>query len=147
LAWQILVFDDAYATKCRKVHLIIDSTLMDMGYLSLMSPTKLTLRRLEMVSSDFTKNRVFSYMSRLWQEHAQLSQKRVELDQKAKKLKAELREMERSWVTKFFSRSVRKAISILKQSLLAIKAHLSKIAERCDAITKATASWAGVLVA
>lgn len=100
-----------------------------------------------MVTSDFAKNRVFSYMSRLWQEHAHLSQKRVELDQKAKKLKADLREMERSWVTKFFSRSVRKAISTLKQSLLAIKAHLSQIAERCDAITKATASWAGVLVA
>jgi hypothetical protein len=122
-----------------------------MDYLPLirqrLPPVKLTLRRLEMVNSDFTKNRVFSYMSRLWQEHAHLSQKRVELDQKAKKLKADLREMERSWVTKFFSRSVRKAISILKQSLLAIKAHLSQIAQRCEAITKATASWAGVLVA
>jgi hypothetical protein len=108
---------------------------------------KPTLRRLDMVSSDFTKNRVFSYMSRLWQEHALLSRKRVELDHKAKKLKADLREMERNWVSKFFSQSGRKAIAILKQSLVVIKKHLSQITERCEAISKATASWAGVLVA
>lgn len=100
-----------------------------------------------MASSEFTKNRVFSYMSRLWQEHAQLSRKRVELDQKAKKLKSEIRQIERNWLKKYFSQSVRKAVAQLKESLESISKNLVAIVERCSAITKATASWAGVLVA
>jgi chromosome segregation ATPase len=100
-----------------------------------------------MASTDFAMNRVFNYMSRMWQEHEALSEKRRELESSAEELKNQIRNLERNWILKFTNKSVRSTIHKLKACLASVSRRLSSVVQRCLAIAKATDSWAGVFVA
>lgn len=97
-----------------------------------------------MATTEFSKTRVFIYMSKLWEEHASLNGVKDSLEQSAATIKSSIRNLQRRWWSWLTVEAVRDSIKRLKAELGQIQSKLAKVKERCAAIAQTTGSWTNV---
>ncbi|WP_045861652.1 hypothetical protein [Teredinibacter purpureus] len=97
-----------------------------------------------MNATEFSKTRVFIYMSKLWEEHASLNGLKETIEDSVNKLQSRIRNLQKRWWSYLTVGAVRDSLKRMKKELGLLRKKLLTVKERCEAITKTTGSWTTV---